>query len=161
MNRSRQLLECFVLEFAAREPLHSRRSFRRERLLPRGLLTRASCCHTPKKKKKNRSIRKSVILASNRMRACLQSDIRDPTNDSVVAPHDHISQDVLAGLSPLLERIAVVIEALQARDAILKTRPVEAVDHFQLAAQVLLRQVVQHPRVDQALHERGAILRQP
>ncbi len=39
--------------------------------------------------------------------------------------------------------------------------PVEAVDHLELAAQVLLREVVEHARVDEALHEGGAVLRQP
>ncbi len=36
----------------------------------------------------------------------------------------------------------------------------EAVDHFELSAQVLLGEVVEHARVDEALHEGAAVLRE-
>lgn len=35
----------------------------------------------------------------------------------------------------------------------------KAIDHFELPAQVLLGEVVEHSGVDQALHEGGAVLR--
>ena len=37
--------------------------------------------------------------------------------------------------------------------------PVEVIDHLERAAQVLLAEVVEHARVDEALHERRAVLR--
>jgi len=39
-------------------------------------------------------------------------------------------------------------------------RPVKAIDHFELAAQVFLREVLQHPGINQTLHEKTSILRQ-
>lgn len=36
----------------------------------------------------------------------------------------------------------------------------KTVDHLQLPPEILFREVIQHPGVDQALHERGPVLRQ-
>ena len=35
----------------------------------------------------------------------------------------------------------------------------ESIDHFEVAAEILLREMFQHARVDQTLHEGAAILR--
>ena len=37
--------------------------------------------------------------------------------------------------------------------------PVETIDHLQVAAEIFLSEVFQHPRIDQTLHECAAILR--
>jgi len=37
---------------------------------------------------------------------------------------------------------------------------VEAVDHLEMTAQILLSEMLQHARINQALHERAAVLRQ-
>ena len=40
------------------------------------------------------------------------------------------------------------------------TVPVKSIDHFELRAQIFLVEVRQHPRIDQAFHESGTILRE-
>jgi len=37
----------------------------------------------------------------------------------------------------------------------------EAVDHLEMAAEILLGEMFQHARINQTLHERAAVLRQP
>lgn len=40
-----------------------------------------------------------------------------------------------------------------------KSVPVEAIHHFELPPEVLLGEMVEHSRIHQTFHERGAILR--
>jgi len=94
------------------------------------------------------------------LRNYLKAHASDPLHDAVIGPDEHVGKLVVAHFAPLLELPAVVVEALEARDAKLQARSMEAVDHLQLAALVLLVEVVKHARVHQALHERGAVLRQ-
>lgn len=95
---------------------------------------------------------------------------------------------MLAVLSPPLQLFPVIIESLQAHYPVLQTgpdagveagaqmlntflnlvsmkqqagyTPMEAVHHLQVAPQVLLGEVIQHPRIYQTLHEVRAVLRQ-
>ena len=80
---------------------------------------------------------------------CLKADADDPFDEAVVGPHKDVfcSSEAAAAvaLSPLrFEMVAVKVDQLQALDAELQRSPVEAVYEFELRAQVLLGQVVQH-----------------
>lgn len=59
-----------------------------------------------------------------------------------------------------LELAAVVVEALEADDAVEEAGAVHGVDHLEVSAQVSLRKVIQHACVHQTLHEGRPILRQ-
>lgn len=90
----------------------------------------------------------------------LEADGGDPADDALVGPDEHVATLIVAvGLaSALLEQAPVVVEALQEQRAVLKARPVEGIDHLELAAQLALRQVVQHASVHQRLHEGRPVL---
>ncbi len=86
----------------------------------------------------------------------LESGCGDPSDDALVGPDEDVAAvGVVVGLTAaLLQLTPVVVEPLEQQRAVLQRRPVEGVDHLELAAQLALRQVVQHPRVHQRLHER-------
>ena len=59
------------------------------------------------------------------------------------------------------EGVPVKVEQLEALDAEHEAGPVEGVHQLQLHPEVLLGEVVEHPGVDEALHEGGPVLGEP
>ena len=68
---------------------------------------------------------------------------------------------VIDGPAAVGEGVPVKVEQLEALDAEHEAGPVEGVDQLQLHPEVLLGEVVEHPGVDEALHEGGSVLGQP
>ena len=60
----------------------------------------------------------------------------------------------------ICQGVPVKVEKFEALDPEHEAGPVERVHQLQLDPQVLLGEVIQHPRVHEALHERGPILTQ-
>jgi hypothetical protein len=64
------------------------------------------------------------------LRNYLKAHASDPLHDAVIGPDEHVGKLVVTHFAPLLELPAVVVEALEARDAKLQARSMEAIDHL-------------------------------